>query len=291
MQRFPFTAPTLAAIALLAVSGLTAGAQQQPAGAGTAATPVQTATAASLNDVLLTKAATLYSSTAKSGLESFNCQVHPDWNKMMMSERKGAPAAADNSKVALLSAVKITLRARLKGESVLDWHAPAAQKKQLDQASTEMLERAHRSIDSTWQGLLKLWIPLVDGSLAERLGEEGAQISETADGYLLRSKDGARGRSELFDRNMLLKNFTVTEAEGTVSLTPAFQATAEGLLLSGFDARVQAAGAPEESARPMHVAIEYQTVAGFEIPGKVSVETPGAVEMDFALDGCAVNPK
>jgi len=285
MQRFPFTAPTLAAIALLAISGLFARAQQQPAGAGTAAT------VASLNDVLLAKAATLYYSTAKSGLNSFDCQVHPDWNKIMLSARKGAPVAADNSKVALLSAVKITLHARLKGNSVLDWQAPADPKKPLDQAATDMLEKAHRNIESTWQGLLRLWIPLVNGSLAESLGEDGAEISETADGYTLRSRDKAQAHSEQFDRNMLLKEFIVTEAEGTVSLTPAFQSTADGLLLSGFDARIQPAGARQENVPQMHVSIEYRTVSGFEIPGKFSVETPGVVQMDFALDGCTVNPK
>jgi len=35
----------------------------------------------------------LYDSAEKSGLHAFRCQVHPDWNLIMTSSRKGGAIA------------------------------------------------------------------------------------------------------------------------------------------------------------------------------------------------------
>jgi hypothetical protein len=311
MKRLPIPVPAHAAAALLALSCLLAHAQQLPAGPGAATTPLQPATVASLNDSLMARAATLYSSTVKSGLRSFDCQVHPDWMKMMLSSRNGVPLDSDNARTALLAAVKITLHARLTGGPILDWQAPPDGGQPRDQAMIDMLDRAHRSIESTLEGVLRLWVPLVDGSLAESLGEDDMEVEQTASGYVVRSKDESadklkkkqksplqsqsqsQGQSltEEFDRRLLLKHFTLVDAGSTASLTPAFQSTPQGLLVSSFDALLQPAGVPPANARQMHIAIEYQTISGIQIPGKISVELPNVVEMDFTFDGCTVNPQ
>jgi len=271
---------------------LLAQAQQPPA---RSAVPLQAAGAASLSDSLLAKATALYYSSAKSGLKSFDCQVHPDWKKMMESARNGAAVADDDPKLAVMSGVKIVLHARLTGESTLDWQAPAPAGSSRSKADADLLDRAHRDMENTWQGLLKLWIPLVDGSLAEGLGEDDVEIEQTADGYVLRTQEKAKEAHESlmeeFDRSLTLKRSVSQDAGSTVSLVPVFQPSTQGLLASGFDATIQPAGAATESARRMHVTLEYQTVSGLQIPGKVSVELPGVVEMEFALDGCAVNTK
>jgi hypothetical protein len=313
MKRLPIAVPARAAAALLALSCLLAHAQQLPAGPGAATTPLQPATAASLNDSLMARATTLYSSTVKSGLHSFDCQVHPDWMKIMLSSRKGVALDSDDTRAALLGAVKITLHARLEGSSTLDWQAPPDNGQRRDQAAQDMLDRAHRSIESTLDGVLRLWIPLVDGSLAESFGEDDMEIAQTANGYVVRSADKSRSTGKLkdkqksplqsqsqsqgqsiteeFDRSLLLQHFTMVDAGSTASLTPAFQPTPQGLLVSSFDALLQPAGVPPADARQMHIALEYQTVSGIQIPGKIGVELPNVAEMDFTFDGCTVNPQ
>ena len=163
----------LATAGLLAFSCLLARSQASPAGQAASAAPLPLATAASLKDTLLAKATSLYDSTAKSGLRRFDCQVHPDWKEIIASSRGGAPVSGDDPRLALVSTAKITLHARMAGGSTLDWQAsagePLSPSKQAE--GQALLERAHHGIENTLLGVLKLWIPLVDGSVAESLGE------------------------------------------------------------------------------------------------------------------------
>lgn len=307
MRILPLAIRALAAATVLALCCLPVLAQQLPAGPA-AATPATQAAVASLNDSLMARATALYNSTIKTGLHGFDCQVHPDWMKIIVSSRNGALQDSDTARAALLGAVKIVLHARIKGGSTLDWQPPDSVVPRT-QATVDMLDRAHRSIESTLEGVLKLWTPLVDGSLAESLGEDEV-ATEATGGYAVRSKNSMpnsapntapdkqkppiqsqdQSVTEEFDHNLLLKHFTLIDAGSTASLTPVFQPTPRGLLVSSFDALLQPAGIAAAEAREMHIAFDYQPVSGIQIPGKIGVELPGVVEMNFALDGCALSP-
>ena len=282
MKKSPLSSETLVGAVLLMLCCLPANAQSPPA------TPPQQGTVAGLNDALLARATALYDSAAKEGLRAFDCQVHPDWNRIMSSARNGAPVATDDPKLALLNTVKIALHARLKGGSSLDWQAPATPEKPLDQAAISLLDRTHRAIENTLQGWLKIWIPLVDGSVAGAFGAEAVNIAQSGNGYSLHSKDGSL--TEEFDRDLLLKTYMTADAGSRMKIEPTFQPAGHGLLLGSFIANIHPAGAAE-AAQQMHVGIEYQTVSGVQIPARLTIEMPSVVEMDFRLDGCAVNPK
>ena len=279
----------VAGAVVLAFSCLLVQAQNQPSMPLASSGPQQPATVASLHDSLLARATTLYASSTKSGLHSFACQVHPDWKKMMSSSRNGVPVAADDVRLALLSRVNITVNTRLDSESTIDWQAPTDMA--VDAAGHAMLDKAHRGIEQTLDGALKLWIPLVNGSVAESLGEEDLEIAQTAEGYTVRSKDKQHSLAEDFDRELLLKRFVIGDSGSTVDIAPTFRPTGQGLLLSSVVARVQAAGATTLNAQEMHISLEYQTVSGAQIPARVDVVLPNVVEMDFLLDGCSVNLK
>ena len=292
MNKLLFAPPARAAAVLLALGCPLARAQQP------SATAPQTAASASLNDALMARATALYSSALKTGLRRFTCQVHPDWQKIIASARNGAPQDADAAKAVLLQAVRITLHARLQGDSTLDWQPPDSAIPRT-QETVDMLDHAHRSIDSTLDGVLKLWTPLVDGSLAESLSDDAMDVQQTGSGYLVRSKPAAskdkpaasqaHSVSEDFDQKLLLVHYRLVDAGSTASLAPAFEPGPQGLLVSSFDAFLQPAGAPATDARQMHIAFKYQPVAGVQIPTSIAVTLPSVVEMDFTLDGCAVN--
>jgi len=278
-----------ASVVWMALCGAVAAGQSPAALPAPPAGPVQQASAGSLGDALLGNATALYGSMAKAGVRGFDCQVHPDWKRMMESSSKGEPVAGGEAKLALLSTVRITLHARLKGGASLDWQAPAAPER--DQAAAAMLERAHRSMENTLEGVLKLWIPLVDGSVAEAFGAEDADVKQSGDGYTVRSKDKGQSLTEAFDKELVLKQSTAVDAGATVDVAPSFERSAEGLLPTGFVADVHPAGARAGAVQEMHVGIGYQTVPGGRIPGELSVEIPNVVQMEFKLDGCVVNPQ
>jgi predicted phosphohydrolase len=268
---------------------LGANAQNPPAKPAPPAPPLQHANVGTLKDALLAKAAGLYGATGKAGLQGFDCQVHPDWNLIMTSSRKGPAAAGDEAKLALLGTARIVLHVRLKGNSSLDWLVPVQPEKPVDKAATAMLDQAHRGIENTLVGVLKLWIPLVDGSVAESLGEEDVEISQNENGYTLRSKD--KSLSEEFDRNLLLVRYISVDSGSTMDIVPTFDQTSRGLQLLSFVAHIHPAGAARESVQEMRVGVAYQTVAGEEIPARLTIEMPSVVQMNFKLDGCSVNPR
>jgi predicted phosphohydrolase len=291
MQTFAFARAVKRAMpaCVLVLICLRAYTQNPPAMPAPPAGPLKQASSGTLRDTLLAKAAGLYDSTARAGLHGFDCQVHPDWNLIMTSSRRGPPAAGDDAKLTLLSTVRIALHARLKGNSSLDWQVPDQHRTPIDKASTAMLDQAHRGIENTLVSVLKLWIPLVDGSVAESLGEEDMEIAQTENGYALRSKD--KSLTEEFDRNLLLVRYLAVDSGSTVNIEPTFKHSSQGLLLSSFVAHIHPAGAPANSIQEMHVELEYQTVSSAQIPARLTIEIPNVVQMDFKLDGCSVNPK
>jgi hypothetical protein len=247
--------------------------------------PAVSGQAASLNDSLLARASVLYDSTAKSGMHGFDCEVHPDWNTLLASARKVSSIPQDDPKLMLLSGVRITVHVRMNGGSSMDWRMADGAAKPADAA---MLERTHKGIEQTLLGVIKLWIPLVDGSVAESLGEEDVSITESADGYTLRSKDKGNTLTEAFDKGLLLKHFIARDTGSTVDIEPVFANTPRGLLLSGFNAHVRPDKAQE--AAEMRVGIAYPASAGYQIPSKIDAELVGEAKFSFALDGCSANP-
>jgi len=272
----------VAAAGALAVGAALASAQAPASAAGSP----QPAAAASLSDSLLAKAMGLYDSTAKSGLHGFDCKVHPDWKAIMASSRKGAAVSDNDPRLALVATATIALHARMAGGSTLDWRTPAG--KPLSPSDQALLERAHRGIDNTLLGVLKLWIPLVDGSVAERLGEDGVTITAKDAGYEVRSGD--KLLTEEFDRALLLTRYIDTDAGATVDIAPVYQRGPHGLQLTSFTAQISPSGAAAGSGQRMDVAVEYQTVSGRQIPAAFNVDVANVVTMNFKLDGCTVNP-
>jgi len=288
MLTFPRSKPVQYLAALPALFCALGYAQKTPA-----ADPVPQASPASLHDTLLAKATSLYYSTARAGLRDFDCQVHPDWARMMKSARKGAALPVDDPKLALLNTVTITLHADLKGGSSLDWKLPEHSERPLDDSQTAMLNQVHHGIEQSLGGVLKMWMPLVNGSIAETLGEDSAEISEGANGYTLRSKESGESETEFFDRGLVLKESDVVTAMGSnVKLKPAYQATSLGLLPMSFVAETHEPGAAAQApAQQMSGYMEYQAVSGMQVPARITIVLQSVVEMDFRLDGCMVNPR
>lgn len=298
----PLQMPAWAVGALLLVSALLARAQTQPIAAplpGPAETPPVTSApiAASTKDALMARAELLYDSAEKSGLHAFGCQVHPDWNLIMTSSRKDAPLPADDPRLPLLNQVRITLHARLNGSSTLNWQPPAGP---LDPSAEATLGTAHRGIEQTLLGVLKLWAPLVNGSIPESFGEDNFALAQSENGYTLRSEDKQHSVTEQFDRNLLLTQYVSIESGSTIRIAPNFERTRQGLLLSSFIARIHAAGARPQSASAVtdqetQVALEYapatQPTGRIQpIPVRLAIEIPHLVTMSFALDSCSQEP-
>jgi hypothetical protein len=291
MQSFRFATHSWPIAAFAAVCLVAVHAQNSPtipAKPGTdAAAPAQAQAAGQANDEILAKAARLYYSTAKNGLTSFDCSAQADWPTLFRSANNGTITAADETKIGLLNAVKVTLHARMQGGSTLDWTPPADPAKPLDAETSITLGTMHEAAEQTLQGFMQFWAPFVDGSVVPA-NSDGLEMTKSADGFRMHADQGGTDVTEILGADLVLRHFNVRMENTTVEFAPSYKSTADGLLVSAFVAHILAVGAPPNKAQEMHVGIEYQTVEGIPIPQKINMEVIGSGTFNFVLNGCKV---
>jgi hypothetical protein len=240
------------------------------------------------DDGLLARAGKLYYSTTRAGLDSFVCKVHPDWRAIFVSTSKDDTIAEDDPRIVLLKTVRITLHGRLKGGSTIDWTPVANPDSPVSADSARMLESMRGGTNQTLQGFMQFWAPFVDGSTIPG-NAEGLQISKTEDGHRIHADLSGTALTETLDDSLILRRFDVVAGGMTVHFAPSFKPTDKGLLVNAFHAQIQPSGVQPGQAQEMNVEIEYQTVDGFPIPARISMQVVNVGDFRFVLDGCTVN--
>ena len=219
------------------------------------------------NDILLARAAKLYYSAKSAGLTGFDCTIHPDWLKLIQSSETDTTVTESGESVLLLKSVAINLHARMNGSSVLEWVQPSNASKPLDQASAEMLDQMHKAIDETLMGFMQFWTPFVDGSIVPP-DSKGIEIRHSPSGPILLLKQPDAIVMEVFSNEMVLKEFRIVTGGKMIDLTPSYDSTDDGLLVSRFVAHVGPAKASAGEVQEMDVEIYYQTIGDFPIPSR-----------------------
>ena len=232
----------------------------------------------------------LYYSSAIAGLTGFDCAVHPDWHRLFVSAGKGEAVPEDDPRIALLKTVTITLHARMKGGSTIEWVAAASPDKPLDQDSAAMLDGLHQSVEQTLEGFLQFWTPFMEDSVVPD-SADGLEITHTPTVHTIHAKQGSTELTEIFSNSLVLEQFNVNLSGTSIKFSPAYTPTPQGLLVNGFVAHILPVGATPEQAQEMKVNIEYQTIHGLTIPGRLNMEVVGTGIFNFAFDGCTTNPK
>jgi len=249
----------------------------------------QTAPAANEeNEILLAKAATMYYSTSRAGLSRFECGVHPEWQKIYasMSQGQGDKSAED---VALLGGVKITLKARMKGGTGVDWENPKPKTgEKRDAADEELLDRMQSSITGTLQSFMQFWVPFVDGSTFPETGDGLEVIADSKGGFRYKANQGGTEATGIFNPSLMLEEFVIANEGTTVDFHPRYAPTAEGMLISGLTAEIKQPGAAQ--AQRMEVELSYQKVEKYPaIPAHLKMSFAGRGELEFNFDGCKVD--
>lgn len=241
------------------------------------------------NDVLLAGAAKLYYSAKSAGLTGFDCSVHPDWLRLIQSSETDTTVTESGENVLLLKSVAINLHARMNGGSAVEWVQPSNSSKPLDKASADMLGQMHKAIEETLMGFMQFWTPFVDGSIVPP-DSKGIEIRHSPSGPILLLKQPDAIVMEVFSNEMVLKEFRIVTGGKMIDLTPSYDSTDDGLLVSRFVAHVGPANTSATEVREMDVEIYYQTIGDFPIPSRLNVEVVGTGTFNLKLDSCRVNP-
>ncbi len=262
---------------------------QQPDTASASSSQSDNASRGNDDDALLARAAKLYYSTKSAALTGFDCTVHPDWLKLIQSSESRSTVTEGSEGALLLKRVAIRLHARMNGRSTLDWVPPSNTGKPLDPASAETLDQMHKAIEETLMGFLQFWTPFVDGSTVPP-NATGIDIRHSPSGLTLLLKQPDALVMEVFSNELILQRFRVVTGGKMIDLTPSYDSTDNGLLVSRFVAHIGPAKISATDVQEMDVEIYYQTLGDFPIPSRLNVEVVGTGTFDFKLDGCRVNP-
>jgi hypothetical protein len=237
----------------------------------------------------LAKASDLYYSSSRAGLRAFDCQVHPDWHSLFVSAEQEPSVADDDPRIQLLKSVNITLHGRLTGGSSLDWTPPTVSAKPINQDLADLLNSMHQASDRTLTGFMQFWSPFIDGSVIPAT-PDGLEITHSVKGHTLHADQQGTSLTEILDSNLVMQQFNVATGGARINFSPRYKTTGQGLLVNGFQARIQVPSDPPDQAEQMRVEIDYQSVGGYPIPSKISMEVVGTGRSDFMLDSCTVNP-
>jgi hypothetical protein len=277
----------MAALSAFCIMAATAPARAQNAQADPS-TSAHSASSPSPGDELMARASKLYYSTTKAGLDSFVCEVHPDWHTIFVSANKNAPIGGDDPRIILLKSIEITLHGRLKGGSTVDWTPPANPDSPIDADTTRMLDSMHNTTNQSLQGFMQFWTPFVDGSAIPD-SAEGVEIAKTEKGHTIHASLSGTSLTESLDDSLILQRFDVVSGGMTVHFAPSFKPTSKGLLVNAFHAHIQPPGIEPDQAQEINVEIEYQPIHGFPIPARINIQVVNSGTFNLVLDGCSVN--
>ena len=291
MQKARLLFPLTLLAALMAVTAPpSAYAQSTAATPHQSTAPTQPPVKVADPDALLANAARLYYSYSRigNGLDGFDCTVHPEWKKIVVVAGKGASDTSTEQHVQLLNGIKVQLHAHLMGRSTVDWDESSNVGKTLDEDSLTMITGMHQATEQTLQGFLQFWAPFMNGSVVPS-SSQGLDITQSAKGYKLVAAQGDTTVTERFDPKLVLQEFDVAMNGAGMKFSPSYKSTEKGLLVTSFTAHIQPPASASAKSQEMHVAIEYETVDGFSIPARLSMDVVNTGTFDFVFDGCTVN--
>lgn len=280
MKRYAFLLLVCSAVLVVSLAVPHDAAQASPSGQSAAAAPQ----GSQADDLWLEHTRSLYTSTKRDGLQGFACTVRPDWRTLVASANNGVVDSDGERKIAVLSAVRVTLLARMDGSSNVGWDTgdPPAD-------LVDMMNTVRDGTKQTLGGFVQFWAPFADASVIPP-NSQGVQITGTAEGgHVLQvtENDGAN-TTETFDASDILREYDVRIAGATVLFTPTFSPTPKGLRVTYFLAHIRQDGSSAD--QEMHVGVAYSDVDGFTIPSRLDMSVVGVGTLNFTLEGCKVNP-
>ncbi len=249
-------------------------------------------------DAILTTASNRYYSAVRPGpahgiLESFQCNVQPEWPTLLaaMDNATGRSSvgsvAPNDPRLALLTPVTISVTSEINGRSTLNWNQPAESGQPQDESTTATLDLAHQTVQHALEGFFQFWTPFINGTIVPKTSK-GIQVHHSAQGITLHAELRDQNLNEIFSPDFTLREFNVSMSGVHIRFNPTFATTQEGLLVKTFDAHIQMPGSPPPPERGMQVALEYQTVRGFELPSHLSIDVDRTGHAGFTFSGCTV---
>lgn len=229
---------------------------------------------------ILKKARDSYYSLKSEGMTGFQCDMTPNWASLLEDQRKADPAAIDAA-IARLQQLHFSVAVDANGAAKVTHNEIAADNAKM----AEGLKQVYSGMEQMTTGFFQTWtVFVVTPPLPELTTEFKLDSGEQ---YGLTYKDGSTDVSTVMGRDFAVRSLKVTAQDFVSILNPRFAKTPKGYLMNAYDADYQGAGGKDKTE--LHVVIDYQTVAGLQVPLKLGLKgsyNGSPFQVEVAFSGC-----
>ncbi len=223
---------------------------------------------------VLEKARASYYSLQKAGLTRLTCTITPNWEMMLRDIRKNDPKEAAR-RLKIYQKIRFEITAPIDGDASVT-HSYSGDE---DPELTANLDSVYGGIEEGVSGFYSTWSGFVVTPFLPDPTEDYVLEQDHGD-YRISSHDGGMDISAILGKDMAIKKARVITKEVDSTVLPTFKKVDGLYLLSGFDATYQS-GAEKPVA--LHVLVDYQVVAGIQVPRKVNM-TAGRRDQPFEVE-------
>jgi len=216
---------------------------------------------------------------APRSLESFQCTVTPDWDRIV-KEVGGARTVADQNALDFLKSIRLTAQDTLNQGGSLDWKIQDNAIPPPDLASH--LPRLQHGLEQAFQAFFALWNAVVTGDIFSQ-PDDASGITREASGWHTHEADSSQSIDETFDKDLFLTSMKTVDSNGTRVVKPQFADTPEGRIITSVEITTTPPGSTATHTGRM--TIGYASIDGFRLPSSVAVSIAG-LSLNFNLTHC-----
>jgi hypothetical protein len=233
------------------------------------------------NIEILKKARQSYYSLKSEGMAQFQCNISPNWAALLAETRKTNPAAFDKT-MGMLKQLSFSVTVAANGSiKVLHSEIPAD-----NEQTAKGLSQIYSGMEQMISGFFQTWSIFV---LTPALPEPDSDFKLEDGGreYRLSYKDGPTEVLTTMGKDFAISMVKVTAKDFDSTLWPRFTKTANGFLLTGYQAEYKGKGGADKTE--LQVIFDYQVADGLQVPHKLNLkgvynQSPFQVEVTFV--GC-----
>jgi hypothetical protein len=230
---------------------------------------------------LLKDARSAYYSLKTEGMQSFRCEITPNWAALLEDQRKSNPEGIGKA-IERLSALKFTVEVDSEGSAKVQHTEIAADNDEMAKG----LSQIYSGMEQMTVGFFQTWSVFVVHPALPEAGTE-FELESGPELHHIAYNEGGSKIGVTMTRRLAITAVKVTADKFVSTIKPQFASTPKGYLLIGYDADYQ--GATGDDRTVLQVNIENQKVSSLQIPQKLALKgsyngSPFAVEVTFS--GC-----
>jgi hypothetical protein len=224
----------------------------------------------------------LYYTPTTAGLKTLHCNVTMDW-KAFLNSFSTKPLADDNPALIYLNSTKLTLDDDLHGKGLFTWTDTTSAPEAFALAAKKMADGMAQMFDAYFQA----WNQYMNGSMVPA-PDKTVTVVPDGDGIKLSGLDDKKTVTEKFDKNMLLTESRVADANSDEVDVPTFADTPNGRILTNIHMTMHQP--PSAPPTLLDITTTYAKVGPYQLPASVTFAVQNVGTFLFNISGCQVNP-